>query len=72
MATPRNTTAKYLRRQELAARIGIQPKTLDLWVRKGWAPQRTMKVGNAPLWAIATIERWEQDQAEKYAKEWVA
>lgn len=47
----------YLSRDDLAARLGIAPKTLVRWQNDGRGPPVTY-LGRAPFYSIPSFEKW--------------
>ena len=49
--------AEFLTREELAAELGCNPRTLDRWHVLGMGPRRTL-VGRKILYRRASVQRW--------------
>ena len=50
---------QFLRRAQVAARYGINPRTVDRWKQDGRIPQPIHK-GKFPLWDEALLEEFER------------
>jgi predicted DNA-binding transcriptional regulator AlpA len=44
-------------RADLAARLGRNPRTLDLWEKTGKGPRRT-KIGQGVFYLVRDVDRW--------------
>lgn len=47
--------------QEIAARLGVQPKTVRQWQFRRLLPPATWTVSGGPAWDWPTIEAWARD-----------
>ena len=50
----------YLTSDQLAARLGIKRPSIHRYRVRGDIPPPDEYVGRTPLWAVASIETWEQ------------
>ena len=55
--------ADYLTKQELAADLRRNPRTLDRWAALGMGPPRT-RVGRKVLYRRASVQKWLADQEQ--------
>jgi predicted DNA-binding transcriptional regulator AlpA len=47
---------KYLRKQEVALRYAVCPRTIDRWSREGHLPRPTRQGSRLLLWNIAELD----------------
>lgn len=52
----------YLTSDQLAARLGIKRNSVHRYRVRGDIPVPDEYVGRTPLWAVASVERWEQER----------
>jgi predicted DNA-binding transcriptional regulator AlpA len=48
---------QYLRRKQVAARLGIDPRTVDLWRKRGKIPAPSI-MNSIPVWDSEELEAW--------------
>jgi hypothetical protein len=57
---------RYLRRHDLAERYRCTDRNIDLMVRDGRLPQRTLQRGRFPLWDEAIIDEHDHAAARAF------
>ena len=58
--------SEFLTKEELAAELRRNPRTLDRWEALGMGPPRT-RVGRQVLYRRASVERWLASQEQRWA-----
>ena len=58
--------SEFLTKEELAAELRRNPRTLDRWEVLGVGPPRT-RVGRQVLYRRASVERWLAAQEQRWA-----
>ena len=58
--------SEFLTKEELAAELRRNPRTLDRWEALGVGPPRT-RVGRQVLYRRASVERWLAAQEQRWA-----
>jgi DNA-binding transcriptional MerR regulator len=58
--------SEFLTKEELAAELGRNPRTLDRWDVLGVGPPRT-RVGGQVFYRRASVERWLAAQEQRWA-----
>ena len=54
---------------EIAARLGVPPVTVRVWLHRGQVPTPSGRVGQSPWWAPDVIEPWMDERAANAAQE---
>ena len=52
----------YLRKKETAIYLSCSVALLEKWYRLGTGPRRTLLNGTLPVYSIAELDRWAQQQ----------
>ena len=63
MSNPQTVLTDFLTKQELAAELGCEMRTLDRWDTLGIGPPRT-HVGRRVLYRRASVQKWLAAQEE--------
>jgi hypothetical protein len=66
MSTSEPILSEFLTKEELAAELRRNPRTLDRWDVLGVGPPRTL-VGRQVLYRRASVERWLAAQEQVWA-----
>jgi predicted DNA-binding transcriptional regulator AlpA len=62
--SPRPVLAGFLRREELAAQLGISPRTIDRWQVSRLGPPR-VHVGRTILYSVESVREWLHSREQK-------
>lgn len=60
-------TREQLSRLAVAERLGLQPKTLDTYRRRGIMPEPDGMIGRSPWWYSDTITSWDKKRRKLVA-----
>ena len=44
----------------VSKRLGVDVRTLRVWLNRGRLPKPDLYIGNRPIWYPQTIDRWQQ------------
>ena len=66
MSSSEPILSEFLTKEELAAELRRNPRTLDRWDVLGVGPPRT-RVGRQVLYRRASVERWLAAQEQRWA-----
>jgi predicted DNA-binding transcriptional regulator AlpA len=50
---------------DIAARVGVKPVTIRVYLHRGQMPPPTGRLGRTPWWSAETIEQWISERKGK-------